>query len=119
MNNIVIGHICSRTYENSSLFIKKSTIPVYFKLVHRQDQIIKGELSVPASDCSKDVRPRSGKLKITIKSSLLKFGKRPLLLQWKEKEEIQTGGQSWLIRYWYIVLPISLFLFMPIPGEKI
>ena len=99
--------------------LKKARYQYTLNLFMDKDQIIKGELSVPASDCSKDVKPRSGKLKITIKSSLLKFGKRPLLLQWKEKEEIQTGGQSWLIRYWYIVLPISLFLFMPIPGEKI
>lgn len=98
--------------------LKKARYQYTINLLMENDQIIKGELSVPAADCLKETRPRSGKYKITIKSSHKEIGKRPLLREWREKEDVNSN-QSFFAKYWYIIVPVTLFLFMPVPGEKV
>jgi hypothetical protein len=97
--------------------LKKARYQYTINLLMENNGIIKGDLSVPAADCLKELRPRSGKYKITIKSSFKEIGKRPLLREWREKEEV-ISNQSFFGRYWYIIVPVMLFLFVPLPGEK-
>lgn len=89
------------------------TITAYWEM----DDMYHMSLSVPENDCSKILKPRSGKFKITLVNSKKTLGSRPMLLEYKETEE-KVQSQSFFMKYWYIIVPVMLFLFMPIGEEK-
>lgn len=89
------------------------TITAYWDM----DDLYHMSLSVPENDCSKILKPRSGKFKITILNLKKTIGARPKLLVYKEMEDV-VPSQSFFMKYWYIIVPIMLFLLMPIGEEK-
>jgi hypothetical protein len=45
-------------------------------------------------------------------------GPRPMMEQAVTKQEIATGSQSFIIKYWYIIVPALLFLVLTSPEEE-
>ena len=76
-------------------------------------------LSVPSHECGLILKPRSGKFKTTLAISKIQFGSRPILNKMPEPEDPNIPqNQSIFVRYWYIIVPLAIFLFIPIGENK-